>query len=68
MIILRSYCNAKKIDCIRVFVRRLSHSCVCGRPLQLCAQRGFGEKEYLQLCAQRPAAVCADLRTEGVCS
>ena len=24
---------------------------------------GFGAKEDLQLCAQRPAAVCADLRT-----
>ena len=33
--------------------------------LQLCAQRGFGEKEDLQLCAQRPAAVCTTLRTKG---
>ena len=39
---------------------RLSPSCVRGRPLQLCAQRDFVRRlrKYLQLCAQRPAAVC----------
>ena len=37
---------------LRLFCKkRFSPSCVRGRPLQLCAQRVFGDKGNLQLCA-----------------
>ena len=56
-------------DCIRVFCKKVKSQLCAGRPLQLSAQRCFvGEKEDLQLCEQRLAAVCAALRTEGICS
>ena len=46
--------------CTEGFEERLSPSCVCGRPLQLCVQRVFVRilRKDLQLCAQRSAAVC----------
>ena len=51
------------------FCKKVKSQLCVGQPLQLCAQRGFvGEKEYLQLCVQRPAAVCVALRTERICS
>ena len=31
----------------------------------VCTEGFCGENEDLELCAQRPAAVCMDLRTEG---